>query len=368
MGTFAHGRPSVAIRGKTGILALAWNQVLDVLRRIGLVRRLTLAEDQAIHADVNEIGILSRTLVQSSMDAAYNAGEQRRQVLAIVAVEERIRASARLSLENSQAAAQMTETVARDIGVGAETIETTNRSMSEMVETVVSGSAMMEKFVTSITEVNRVVGQIGGIARQTNLLALNAAIEAAHAGSEGDGFSVIAQEIRLLANRAANASTEIGTTIQEMAATAAAAGKAMQSGRSAAESSIEQTVQLQESLMGMKRAIQTLLAMSKQVEQASSEQLASGEEITATVQSVNSMVATSTMDADSAAEMSIKMVGSAERIHAHLQGWSDDELAAETRAAAPAIESCSRYRISKPLFSRPCPCCARSARKAAPPS
>jgi hypothetical protein len=325
MGTFAHGRPSVAIRGKTGILALAWNQVLDVLRRIGLVRRLTLAEDQAIHADVNEIGILSRTLVQSSMDAAYNAGEQRRQVLAIVAVEERIRASARLSLENSQAAAQMTETVARDIGVGAETIETTNRSMSEMVETVVSGSAMMEKFVTSITEVNRVVGQIGGIARQTNLLALNAAIEAAHAGSEGDGFSVIAQEIRLLANRAANASTEIGTTIQEMAATAAAAGKAMQSGRSAAESSIEQTVQLQESLMGMKRAIQTLLAMSKQVEQASSEQLASGEEITATVQSVNSMVATSTMDADSAAEMSIKMVGSAERIHAHLQGWSDDE-------------------------------------------
>jgi hypothetical protein len=277
-------------------------------------------------ADLREIASLSRTLVQASMEAARKAGEQRQQMLAVVTVEQRMSASARLNLENSESAARMTEAVARDIDAGTQTIEATNRNMSEMVKTVAEGAAMMEKFVASIAEVNRAVGQIGGIARQTNLLALNAAIQAAHAGSEGDGFNVIAQEIRVLADRAGSATSEIGTTIREMGASATAAGKAMQAGRSAAETSIEQTIQVQESLESLRNTIQTLLSLSKKVTQASVEQLADGEQIGSTVTSVSDMVAESTMDADAAAEMSIKTVGSADRIHAHLEGWSEAEL------------------------------------------
>jgi hypothetical protein len=99
----------------------------------------------------------------------------------------------------------------------------------------------------------------------------------------------------------------------------------MESGRAAAEVSIEQTVRVQESLTSMREAIQTLLELSKKITEVSAEQLAAGEEVNSTVDSVNAMVAATTMDADSAAEMSIKMVSSAERVHAHLEGWSDAE-------------------------------------------
>ncbi len=326
MGTFAQGGPSFAIRGKNGIVALAWDRTLDLLRRAGVLSgRSLLVDSPAIMADMEEIGVLSRTLVQASMDAAHNSGGQRQQMLAVVDIEKRISASARLSLENSQTAAQMTEDVAREIDAGTRTIEDTNRNMSNMVKTVAAGAAIMEKFVDSIAEVNRVVGQIGGIARQTNLLALNAAVEASHAGSEGDGFNVIAHEIRLLADRASNATVEIGTTIEEMALSAASAGEAMRSGRSAADASIEQTVRVQGSLEQMRLAIRNLLELSKQVTHASAEQLTACEEVASTVDAVSSMVAGSTTDADAAAEMSIKMVGSAERVHAHLEGWSDTE-------------------------------------------
>jgi hypothetical protein len=326
MGTFAQGGLLPDVKSKSGIVALAWNLFRNTLHGFGLMRgRSALSTHSEVAADMQELTVLSRTLVQASMDAAYAANLQRQQVLAMLALEERIHAASKANLQKSRDAQRQTEEVAERIAAGTHTIEATNRSMSDMVRTVTSGTAMMEKFAASIAEVNRVVGQIHGIARQTNLLALNAAVEASHAGAEGKGFNVIAQEVRLLADRTSTATKEIGETIQEMAATASAAVLAMQSGRAAAETSIEETGRVQGALESVRATMANLLGISKQLAAASSEQLAAGDEVTATIEVVNRMVVQSTMGADSAAEMSIKMVGSAESVRAHLKGWSHEE-------------------------------------------
>ncbi len=71
----------------------------------------------------------------------------------------------------------------------------------------------MKEISSASRRITDIIGVIDEIAFQTNLLALNAAVEAARAGDAGKGFAVVAQEVRVLAQRSAQASKEIKTLI-----------------------------------------------------------------------------------------------------------------------------------------------------------
>ena len=118
---------------------------------------------------------------------------------------------------------------------GDKLVQATVQQMHSIADTVEHSSSVIEKLGERSKEIGAIIDTISGIAEQTNLLALNAAIEAARAGEHGRGFSVVAEEVRKLAEESQEAATKISNLIAAIQKETGAAVSAMETGRAEAE-------------------------------------------------------------------------------------------------------------------------------------
>lgn len=106
----------------------------------------------------------------------------------------------------------------RNVATTVEAVTISNnvrQCTSNAVQTLSRLLEVMEEIKMSAANTMTIAGTIDRLAAQTNLLALNAKVEAARAGRAGDGFAVVAQEVRSLANRSAEAASSTATLVEQ---------------------------------------------------------------------------------------------------------------------------------------------------------
>ena len=177
-------------QGKFGELKDNANQTADQLSSI--VGQIQTATD-AVHNAASEIATGTNDLSQRTEQAASNLEET-------AASTEEMSATVRQNAENSKEADTL-----------ATTANDTASQGGDVVQRAVVAMSGIEDSAQKITDIISVIDEI---AFQTNLLALNASVEAARAGEAGKGFAVVAQEVRQLAQRSAQAASDIKTLIQ----------------------------------------------------------------------------------------------------------------------------------------------------------
>jgi methyl-accepting chemotaxis protein len=177
----------------------------------------------------------------------------------------------------------------REAGHGQVMVTSAVEGVHTLGEQVEYNATVISQVEKNSEDINTVLEVIKTIAEQTNLLALNAAIEAARAGEQGRGFAVVADEVRTLAGRTQESTTEINQMIENLQKNAKSAVQAMEESRQQARSVVEQAENADSALNAISESVAQIDQMSTQIATAAEEQSSVTEEMSRNIDRINNM-------------------------------------------------------------------------------
>ncbi|MEK1931646.1 MAG: methyl-accepting chemotaxis protein, partial [Pararhizobium sp.] len=243
--------------------------LFDVERTATSVRSNTRELDMAV-------GDLSRRTEQQAASLEQTA-----------AVLEQITATVKASADRATEAGE----------IAARTSDATSRSQ-DVVRSAISAMAKIEQ---SSEKIRQIISVMDEIAFQTNLLALNAGVEAARAGEAGNGFAVVAQEVRELAGRSATAAREISALIN--------------SSNSDVSSGVSLVMESGKTLQDIDRYVNDMYQRVSAIASSSKEQFASISSVNSAVRSMDNMTQQNAAMVEEASASTAMLSSEAERLH-----------------------------------------------------
>ncbi len=181
---------------------------------------------------------------------------------------------------------------------GARVVSKTIRSMEQISESVQTSASRIEELGKRSEEISKIISVINDIADQTNLLALNAAIEAARAGEHGRGFAVVADEVRKLAERTAQATQEVGETVQAIQRDTVDAVSKMRQSSDDVQTGVELAAQAEGSLAEILQSYESVRGLIEGIRGVSGSQAQSANEIFRQLENVSGLAVAARNDAE----------------------------------------------------------------------
>lgn len=276
-------------RDEIGQLADSFNRFLGNLH--GIIQQVSSSSTQ--------VSTASEELSLSSGEARQLVTRQRSETEQVATAINEMAATVQEVANSATEAARAADQADHEAEEGSSVVMQTVDAIDALAAEVDRSSQVIARLKSESVNIGSVLDVIKGIAEQTNLLALNAAIEAARAGEQGRGFAVVADEVRTLAQRTQESTSEIEQMIATLQQGANEAESVMNQSRERAQETVEQARHAGQSLTAITHSVATIREMNTQIATAAEQQSAVADEVNRNITNIQQVSEQSSQQANS---------------------------------------------------------------------
>jgi methyl-accepting chemotaxis protein len=321
----------VSSNDEVGQLAGAFNNMTQVIVKnlqgeIDKSNRMVMSVKEAIQ----QLSTSANELMAISAQQASGSAEQASAVQQATTTSEEIAATAKQVSENAGRVETLADNAAASSTEGQEAVSTAVGGMSRLKDQVQSIAEAMLELGENSQKIGGIIDIIDEISDQTNLLSLNAAIEAAGAGEAGKRFSVVANEVRRLADRTADATNQVKTLIVQIQQATNSTIMLTEEGSKGVDAASSLVANISEALEKITSAVAETTSAASEIKLMTQQQTTASEQMTETIVEVRDVAVQVAASSQETTQSIAELTSLAER----LQDLVEEDLLSQAKVRA----------------------------------
>lgn len=235
---------------------------------------------------IGTLGTSANQISTSTTQLASGAAQTATAVSEATTTVEEVRQTAQVSSQKSKSVAESAQKMAQVSHTGLKSTEEAVAGINRVRQQMAAIADSMVRLSEQSQTIGQIVASVEDLAAQSNILAVNASIEAARAGEHGKGFSVVAQEVRSLAEQSKQATTQVRAILTDIQKATSAAVMATEQGSKAVEAGVQQTGDAGHAIQALSSSVVESAQAATQIAASSQQQLVGVDQVAQAMESI----------------------------------------------------------------------------------
>jgi methyl-accepting chemotaxis protein len=283
--TVESARTNATLNRLSGVMMLV--SILAILSGIGISYMITKNISRQLRESIAQLSSSSAEILSTTAQVTSSAEETATAVSETTATIEEVKQTAQLSSQKAKYVTDTAQNASQISQSGKKAVEESLVLMNRIREQMESVAESAVRLSEQSQAIGEIISAVNDIAEQSNLLAVNAAIEAARAGEQGKGFTVVAQEVKSLAEQSKQATAQVHAILSDIQKGVSIVVIVTEQGSKSVEAGVKQSAEAGEAVQVLTNSVSEAAQAATQIAASSHQQSVGMEQVASAMESIN---------------------------------------------------------------------------------